>query len=89
MRKTPTYRIESPYICFQSKARAVACRAWKTKEHGEPTPENIQKWIDQTNADMSNEQRHLQSAHSSGKIVRQSTGKVVAEFTYAAFMVID
>ncbi len=72
---TPTFRVELD---------GCEARAWNSKRHGRPTDDNLARYVRITNESYlpggCNE--HLNSApHWSARLIRQSNGQVVAEWT--------
>lgn len=88
---TPTYRVEYNDNPFRVAWNGI--EAWDCKRYGRPTAKNLTEWRNRRNASMQKGgvNDHIPAAlgyipHiSHAKIVRQSTGEVVAEYVMPAF----
>lgn len=90
----PTYRIEASYVHFTNRRREIASMGWDCKQYGRPTPDNIKRFfrafeVSLKPGECNHHIAHLNSPYGSGKIIRQKTGEVVAEYSEPAFRVVD
>jgi hypothetical protein len=75
---TPTYRLE---ITDHTGEFGMTPMAWRVRDGGKPTTENIDKWVTAFEASLLTHNKHLGIfSIKSARIVRQSTGDVVAEW---------
>ena len=91
---TPTFRVEfhdNPFAAVDLGVRNSFC--WNTKSFGRPTAANLAAWREKMNASYAaggvnehvSEGRGYVIRISAARVVRQSTGAVVAEFTAPMF----
>lgn len=95
---TPTYRLEVTENARKSYTAPLRGMhntfGWKAKEYGKPTTANLEKWITAyheslklggCNEHLSRSLGYLPTLKAA-KIIRQSTGEVMAEWNAPAFM---
>ena len=92
---TPTYRMELEERRTASSNPAVTRMAWDCRSKGRPTDANLERYVlayadslkaGGVNMHLSQSLGHMPIPHSA-RIVRQSTGQVVASWEAATFQV--
>ncbi len=91
--KTPKYRIELTCVDFRIRSKVTHRYAYNVAESGKPNPSNAKLWRDLMNKSTVNgcnsHLNGLQSMYSNAKIVLQSTGETIAEYSAPMFEVIN